>query len=98
MADCANCSNAASYVYEPAQGNQTLYCQKHLPSFAKKPAFSGLVTEYAAPVVEVPVEESIEKVEAPKPKPSKKSASVEEAAVEAPVEETPAEEAPVEEA
>lgn len=96
MANCANCSDAAVYAYAPIRGSQTLFCERHFPSFAKKPEFAEVVIELAAqPVVEEVVEEAlIEEVPAaPKPKPSKKSATADEAPVEAPAEDVPAEEA-----
>lgn len=63
MITCANCKEAALYEYAVSASIKILYCERHLPSFARK-SYSY------SPVV---VEPAVEEVVAPKPKPTKKA-------------------------
>lgn len=92
MSKCANCETDATIAYVGA-GRPISYCNKHLPSFLRRPEYKYKlaapkdVTPVVEPVVEAPVVEPV--VESPIPKASKKKTTSE-----APAEETPA---PVEE-
>lgn len=98
MPNCSNCKNVATLQYVGA-GRPIPYCDRHLPSAFRKPAYAP----YVIPISEQPVT-SVAKPEAPvetpevqpEPKSSKKSAKVE-APSEVPAEETPTETAPEEE-
>jgi hypothetical protein len=45
MVTCANCANNATYTYTIANGFVVYYCDKHLPSFARK---QGLAVPFVA--------------------------------------------------
>ena len=64
MITCANCAETALYEYAVSASVKVLYCERHLPSFARK-SFNY------SPVVATPV---IEEAVAPKPKSTKKVA------------------------
>lgn len=73
MIACANCASRAEYSYAPVVDDYAIsYCEKHLPSFARKKEFAANLTKLAEPVVpELVVEEP--EVEEPKPTPRKKT-------------------------
>jgi hypothetical protein len=51
MANCANCSSDALYVYQLTADYGLNYCQRHLPSFLSRGPQPNL---FAAPVAETP--------------------------------------------
>jgi hypothetical protein len=77
MIMCANCQSDATYTYRIVDGFDVSFCEKHLPTFARKNGLATPVVAQEEPVVA--------------PKASKKAAVVEEPVVEeVPAEETPA--------
>lgn len=40
---CANCHRAAIYIYAPRQISPSAYCERHLPSFLRTQARTGLL-------------------------------------------------------
>lgn len=83
MANCANCSADALYVYQVTKGFGVNYCQKHLPKFiAKAGTFVNIetVVEESVPeVVKVSKKKPEVKVEVPVVEPEPESAPNEEA-------------------
>lgn len=86
MKTCANCSNAAQYVYSISDSHEILYCFDHLPRFLSNQRNAGMlktVEEFEAVKAE-----AISAMETPAKKTSKKSKEVV-------VEESPVAEEPV---
>jgi hypothetical protein len=55
MANCANCSSDALYVYQITADYGLNYCQRHLPSFLSRgPQPNLFAAPVEAPVVETP--------------------------------------------
>ena len=77
MTICANCQSDATYTYSIVDGFSIDYCDKHLPTFARKNGLATAVVAQEEPVVAL--------------KASKKAVVVEEPVEEeVPAEETPA--------
>lgn len=88
MPNCSSCTNAATVEYVGA-GKPLPYCDKHLPSFARRASYAHLVIPAVDKPVVIPAPEVLaeEVVESPAPKSLKKSTKVETPS-EAPAEET----------
>ena len=77
---CANCDRDAFYIYQITKQVEVFYCGKHLPNFLEPRRKAGLLKTTEQLTIEknsaiaILSTESIEEVQAPKPKRKKKAA------------------------
>lgn len=64
---CANCHRAAIYIYAPRQISPSAYCERHLPSFLKTQARTGLLE--TTPAFDDARAAALSKLATPQPEP-----------------------------